>query len=122
MNVGMIFYICNAVQNPQYLNNMCGSKTEVTNIKRILSNKLVGKINEGTCPEIYDFMDHRKSDNPYKSKYGNEWEDRISSTPTLRLVRPVTDLMNHMATETTNVMKGTKYQGKGIFIMMPLAN
>ena len=72
-------------------------------------------VNEGKCPDEYEFIDHRKSDNPYKSKYGNEWVKKISKSSTLRLVRPISDLVNHMAKESTKTMKGTKYQGKAMF-------
>ena len=87
----------------------------IERLKQKLEQGLVTGMNEGTCPEEYEKIDHRKALNPFLSKYGNEWEDKISKKPALRLVRPVTDLIRHMAIMTNNALMGTKYEGKGLF-------
>ena len=56
-------------------------------------------VNDGTCPEEYEIVDHQKQDNSYQSKYGNEWKYEISKSSTLRLVCPISDLVNYMAKE-----------------------
>ena len=61
-------------------------------------------------------VDHQKAENPYLSKYGEDkWMDAISKSPTLHLVCPISDLINHMAIQSTNAMKNTKFEGKGLF-------
>ena len=60
-------------------------------------------------------IDHRLAANPYQSKYGSDWKTKIEKSPSLRLVRPVSDMIHHMAQETSNALKDTKYEGKALF-------
>ena len=61
-------------------------------------------------------MDYRLCDNPYLAKYGeNEWERHICKKPLLHNLLPVSDLIIHMAKSTTEAMKGTVYEGHGLF-------
>ena len=70
----------------------------------------------GKCPPLWESFDHRKSDNPYLSKFGEaEWENRIRKSPSLRNYVPVSDLIIHMAKCTTEAMEGTDFEGRGFF-------
>ena len=60
-------------------------------------------------------MDHCLSDNLYLSKFGDEWEKELRKCNVLRSYVPVCDLIMHMAKVTTEAMKGTKYEGCGLF-------
>ena len=33
----------------------------------------------------------------------------------MKLVRPISDMIHHMIQQTTNALKGTKYEGKALF-------
>ena len=69
LNECEIFYVCNAVNHSEYLNNLLASKAVTMAIKRIVRDGLAGKINKGTCPSKYGQVDHRKCDNPYESRW-----------------------------------------------------
>ena len=84
-------------------------------ISRIVKDA-VGICNVGECPFSIDHEDHRLHDNPYLSKYGaDQWEDHIAKSPTLRNCHPISTIIEHMGRCTCEVMKGTKYEGKGLF-------
>lgn len=69
------------------------------------------KFKPGSVPVI----DYRKFDNPYLAKYGHrEWEKKIRIA--LPKFIPISDLIHHMAVQTSKLMKGTKYEGKGFFV------
>ena len=88
----------------------------VSTIKNRINDAIVGLgVNHGKCPESYEFVDHRRSENPWISKYGDKWMDYASKSPTLKLVRPVSDLITHMAVESTKAMKTSPYQNKALF-------
>ena len=64
---------------------------------------------------MYQLVDHQKADNPYLSKYeGDKWMDAISKSTTLHLVCPISDLIIHMANESSEAMKNTKVEGKAL--------
>ena len=55
-------------------------------------------------------VDHRKADNPYKSKYGDDWRKYIVKSPTMNNSVMITDYITHMMEESERVMQGTKHQ------------
>ena len=55
-------------------------------------------------------IDHRKSPNPYQSRYGNTWEVMIKKSPSLSSSVVISDYIDHMMTESAKVMLGTKHQ------------
>ena len=69
----------------------------------------------GNCPTELELIDHRKSNNPYQSKFGDVWEHHIRKSPILHNTTPVSDLIIHMAKCTTEAMKGSVFEGKGLF-------
>ena len=112
-----IFKISDCVQHPEYIRNLQGSMTMITSIRNKIRATLDDHtINEGSCPEKYQYVDHQKVENPYLSEYGEDkWMDAISKSPSLRLVRPISDLINHMAIQSTNAINNSKFQGKALF-------
>ena len=111
-----IFKVSDCIKYPEKLNELNGTNHITSMIKSKIETALVGLgINKGKCPKEYEFIDHRKADNPYESKYGDESINEISKSSTLKLVRPVSDLINHMAVESTEIMKDTIYKGKALF-------
>jgi hypothetical protein len=72
------------------------------------------KANTGSVPSRVS-MDHRKEDNPYLSRYGTTWKDKIRKCSAMAGCICVTKMLWHMKDETDRVMKGTKYEGKGQF-------
>ena len=55
-------------------------------------------------------IDHRKSTNPYESKYGNDWMKMMRKSPTFSNSVLITDYISHMMEESRRVMAGTKHQ------------
>ena len=60
-------------------------------------------------------IDHKKSKNPYKSLYGDRWMEEIDKSTYMRKYINIRTLVMHMALETDEVMKGTQFEGKGMF-------
>ena len=105
--------IFDCMNHPERMEHLTSEKDTIKNaIKDGLANK---RIHSGTCPDDFCKIDHRKTDNPYESKYGLNWESKINKTPTMNLVRPVSDMIQHMIRETSNALKGSKYEGKALF-------
>ena len=55
-------------------------------------------------------IDHRKKDNPYKSKYGNQWKRYLKKSVTFSHSVSIADYIDHMMTESKRVMKGTIHE------------
>ena len=105
--------IYDCVNHPERMDHLTSEKELIKNaVKNGLANK---NVNPGSCPDEISKIDHRKSDNPYESKYGDDWQMKIDRTPTMKLVRPVSEMIFHMARETSNALKGSKYEGKPLF-------
>ena len=105
--------IYDCVNHPERMEYLTSGKEL---IKRAIKDGLVNKrINSGSCPDEISKIDHRKADNPYELKYGLNWRLKIDKTPTMKLVRPVSDMIHHMVTETSNALKGSEYEGKALF-------
>ena len=54
-------------------------------------------------------VDHRRSDNPYKSRYPETWEQEIAADLRKHGVICITELVEHMITTTKEVMAGTEH-------------
>ena len=91
----------------------------MTKDPNLTEQKLRGLLNtvrqskKGSCP--YQVRDLRKEDNPYYARYGENWRDEMKKVQFMQPYVCVTDLINHMVSATNQVMKGTKYEGKGLF-------
>ena len=105
--------LLDCVTHPERMDNLTSEKETIVNaIKNVLDNN---KINEGTCPNEIMTIDHRLAPNPFESKYGANWKSKIDKSPTMRLVNPISEMIRHMAQESSNALKGTKYEGKALF-------
>ena len=55
-------------------------------------------------------VDHRTSENPYRSKFGDEWRRHIMKSQTFSHCEGIWNYVEHMMTESANVMKGTIHE------------
>ena len=89
------------------------------NDPNLTEQKLKGLVNtarqskKGACP--YQIRDLQKEDNPYMARFGENWLNEMKKVQFMQPYICVTELINHMVSATTKVMKGTKYEGKGLF-------
>ena len=67
----------------------------------------------GSC--TYPIVDHRKSPNPYESKYGEAWRDVIKSTTALSSHANIQDLILHIVNESQEIMNGTRFEKSWYF-------
>ena len=66
--------INNYINHPETMEHLTSEKEFIERtIKDGLGTKI---INPGNCPEEIDNIDHRKSNNPYESKYGENCEEK----------------------------------------------
>ena len=71
----------------------------------------------GSCPNISG-ADHRTADNPYESKYGENWEDHIRKIAAMAPFRPVSDLIEFRMVESERIMTNMVHESNGFFIRM----
>ena len=62
------------------------------------------------------FKDHRKAKNPYLSKYGEIWLEKLKSSTEMSKLCCITDLIHFMMNEAEKMMKGS-VQEKYFFIV-----
>ena len=55
-------------------------------------------------------VDHRKSENPYLSKYGNQWEFHFKQSTAMSSSVVITDYIEHMMMESRKIMRGTVHE------------
>lgn len=61
-------------------------------------------------------IDHRKHENPYLSRYGEEkWEEQIKKCTAMSKFVCVTDMIDHIVSETRRVFKGTTHEKTCMF-------
>ena len=58
----------------------------------------------------YSFKDHRKAKNPYHSRYGEIWVDKLKSSTTMSKFCCITNLICFMMNEAENLMKGSVHE------------
>ena len=107
-----IHTILNYLKNPEKVHLITTGKDAIV---KTIQQGLAKGVNEGKCPVHFDKIDHRKHPNPYESKYGAEWQKKISKTRTMKLVCPVSEIVQHMAQHTSDALKGTTHEGKALF-------
>ena len=56
------------------------------------------------------FRDHRKAKNPYISKYGEIWVDKLKSSIAMSKFCYITDLIRFMMNESEELMKGSVHE------------
>ena len=62
----------------------------------------------GSCP--HHVIDHRKSENPYYSKYGDNWKEEIRKTVFMKQYACITDLVEHIHNRSKDVFAGTTHE------------
>ena len=91
----------------------------ITNDANLTTNKLlklqdnVAESEPGQCP--YLPVEYRQDENPYKARFGENWKEEIGKVQLMSSYKCITDLINHLVLATDEVMRGTKYEGKGLF-------
>ena len=60
--------------------------------------------------------DHRKARNPYYSRYGERWVEKLKSSSSMSKLCCITDLIRFMMKEAENLMKGSVHEDD-IFIV-----
>ena len=60
-------------------------------------------------------MNHLLADNPYESRYREEWRVEIKKTKIVRSFECMSDLVLHVMEETKKAYKGTKYEDTYLF-------
>ena len=91
----------------------------MTNDPNLTEHKIRGLVEtakqskDGTCP--YGIQDLRKEDNPYKTRFGENWLVELKKVQLMQPYMCITELIEHMVSATKKVMKGTKYEGKELF-------
>jgi hypothetical protein len=70
---------------------------------------------KSAIPGCIPTIDLRKEENPYEKKYGEQWETNIRKATSLNKTVPVSDLILHMERECDRIMKGTMFEGKGVY-------
>ena len=59
---------------------------------------------------IYAVKDHRKARNPYYSRYGDKWVEKLKSSSSMSKFCCITDLIRFMMKEAGNLMKGSVHE------------
>jgi hypothetical protein len=67
---------------------------------------------EGERPNKIYYRKHR---NPYESKHGNGWEERIKKPKTMSAYVCVTDMIEHIVVESAKFFVGTKHEDDWVF-------
>ena len=91
------------------------SEEKMSELQRVKNGKQVRQWHQtvrlmcidSDAPEL---LDHRKASNPYKSRYGDNWRDKVKSVVTMSHFVCVTELIDHIFTESERIMRGTKYE------------
>ena len=76
--------------------------TALAKLRLLCSNHLWGEIEDR-------IVDHRKTKNPYESRYGQAWEATIAKTTSLRGYVCVTEMISHMFLTTADSFKNTRF-------------
>ena len=62
------------------------------------------------------FKDHRKAKNPYLSRYGERWVDKLKSSTAMLKFCCITGLIRFMMNESEKLMKGSLHEDDFIII------
>ena len=60
-------------------------------------------------------LDHRKKDNPYESRFGAEWREKIRKMLALSKYVSINEMVKHMHDETEKAFKGTTHESDWMF-------
>ena len=68
------------------------------------------KAQEASDEDLPPPIDHRKAVNPYLSKFGDDWMQKLKSSPTFSSSVVISDYVEHIMRESARIMQGTKHQ------------
>jgi hypothetical protein len=80
-----------------------------------LLKKLQYNVKDAILGDATAKFDHRKTDNPYESMYGDEWNVEILKTAHFNKVKCITEIVEHMVDKKRGGMKDTKYENDFYF-------
>ena len=60
--------------------------------------------------------DHRKARNPYYSRYGERWAEKLKTSSSMSKFCCITDLIRFMMKEAENVMKGSVHEDDFVIV------
>lgn len=83
---------------------------KLSKIDAIINN--ASKCSRTNKPKL---VDHRKADNPYESRYGENWEKIMSRTAMLSPYVPITLYIEHIILASTEVFRDTAYANTWMF-------
>jgi hypothetical protein len=96
------------------LKNMSAhTKQQIVEERKMTSDllmKLQHNIKDAILGDAPAKFDHRKTDNPYKSMYGDEWNVEILKTAHFNKVKCIAEMVEHIVDKTREIMKDTKYE------------
>jgi len=93
---------------------VCASaSTQVANKIRRAQVEARNSVKDGEAPA--GEKDHRKEENPYMSRYGDDWEKEIAKTAALSGYALITEMIQHIHDETQNMMKNTVHENDWFF-------
>ena len=72
----------------------------------------------GTCPPA---INHKAHENPYLSRYGEEWKEKIGEATLCRGFVSINKLIDHMFVETAKVFVGTAHENDWVLYHDALA-
>ena len=58
----------------------------------------------------FEDKDHRKANNPYEAKFGDDWEIHLRKSCALSPYVPITDVIQFMCEESQRLMVGTYHE------------
>ena len=86
---------------------------EISALKGITANmmkKFIPSVRQAS-DQVNTTIDHRKADNPYLSKFGEQhWLRHLKESSKMKSVALITDYVDHIWKESERVMQGTKHQ------------
>ena len=84
-------------------------------IRKLIGFKVQAESSLEGAPPAALVVDHTKEANPYKSLYGEEWEQKIGESHFMKKYICVTKLIKHIHDKSAAVMKGTEYENDWYF-------
>ena len=60
-------------------------------------------------------VDHRKAPNPYLSKYGEQWIEKLKASPSFSSYVCITDYVEFIVAESSRIMSNTKHSEDWVF-------
>lgn len=79
-------------------------------LEKKLPNQFFNEAQSASNENSPKIIDHRASSNPYRSKFGEDWEQHLQASPTFSNSSCICNYIEHMMRESEQVMKGTIHE------------